>query len=407
MNKVFLILAILLLTQHKMNAQNISIEQAKPYLEAFQKQFTIPESYHFHSVQKIEADHAPAFFFRYQKDENKGMNGEHFSFIISERDKQVLGFTNMDKRYANLNMPSKSETERIAKAFLKKLDGSLSVDLENLWIDRHDEQIFVDSDKRVTIAGMKYKCYRQSTDDYAWVIVGFDGTIVTFERNIKWNMDEQRRITEKWLHDNWLIDHSSISMGKSALVLIETQNEWMHTEGKLNKALVTDKGMMSKSIANIEKALTYARKNNMEVIHVGLRFEKGYPELANGKSGLRKAIPTAGTFPINEFGSQFYDTVKPIEGEFIVTGRVGASGFTGSNLDAYLRNNKIENIYLAGYATHVCVESTLRDGHERSYNTYVISDATSAFNQTQQDYFLSDIVHHFGEHLSTQEFINE
>ncbi|AIM38384.1 isochorismatase [Sphingobacterium sp. ML3W] len=220
-------------------------------------------------------------------------------------------------------------------------------------------------------------------------------------------MDEQRRITEKWLHDNWLIDHSSISMGKSALVLIETQNEWMHTEGKLNKALVTDKGMMSKSIANIEKALTYARKNNMEVIHVGLRFEKGYPELANGKSGLRKAIPTAGTFPINEFGSQFYDTVKPIEGEFIVTGRVGASGFTGSNLDAYLRNNKIENIYLAGYATHVCVESTLRDGHERSYNTYVISDATSAFNQTQQDYFLSDIVHHFGEHLSTQEFINE
>jgi nicotinamidase-related amidase len=195
--------------------------------------------------------------------------------------------------------------------------------------------------------------------------------------------------------------------GKSALILIETQNEWMHPDGKLYKALVTDKEMMHNSISNIEKAVAHARKNNIPVIHVGLRFEKGYPELANGKSGLRKAIPNAGTFPINEFGSQFYETVKPIEGEFVVTGRVGTSGFTGSNLDAYLRNNKIENIYLVGYATHVCVESTLRDGHERSYNTYVISDATSAFNRTQQDYFLNDIVHHFGEHLTTKEFINE
>jgi len=195
--------------------------------------------------------------------------------------------------------------------------------------------------------------------------------------------------------------------GKSALILIETQNEWMHKDGKLYKALVKDKEMMQTSITNIERVLDYARKNNIEVIHVGLRFEKGYPELANGKFGLRKAIPNAGTFPINEFGSQFYETVKPIEGEFVVTGRVGASGFTGSNLDVYLRNNKIENLYLVGYATHVCVESTLRDGHEGGYNTYVISDATSAFNKMQQEYFLSEIVHHFGEHLTTEEFINE
>lgn len=194
---------------------------------------------------------------------------------------------------------------------------------------------------------------------------------------------------------------------KSALILIETQNEWMHKDGKLYKALVKDKEMMHNSIANIEKALDYARKNNIEVIHVGLRFEKGYPELANGKSGLRKAIPNAGTFPINEFGSQFYETVRPIEGEFVVTGRVGASGFTGSNLDVYLRNNKIENLYLVGYATHVCVESTLRDAHEKGYNTFLISDGTSAFNRIQQDYVLSEVVHHFGEHLTTKEFINE
>ncbi len=71
-----------------------------------------------------------------------------------------------------------------------------------------------------------------------------------------------------------------------------------------------------------------------------------------------------------------------------------------------MRNNKIENLYLVGYATHVCVESTLRDAHEKGYNTYVLSDATSAFNKVQQDYFLSEIVHHFEEHLKTNEFTN-
>lgn len=195
------------------------------------------------------------------------------------------------------------------------------------------------------------------------------------------------------------------STEKSALILIETQNEWMHSDGKLSKALVEDQKMMHISIANIEKTLAHARKNDIEVLHVGLRFQKGYPELANGKSGLRKSIPNAGTFPVNEFGSQFYETVKPVDGEFIVTGRVGASGFTGSNLDAYLRNNKIETLYLVGYATHVCVESTLRDAHDKGYNTFVISDATSAFNRTQQNHVLSEIVHHFGGHLTTEEFI--
>lgn len=190
-----------------------------------------------------------------------------------------------------------------------------------------------------------------------------------------------------------------------ALVLIECQNEWLSPKGKLQK-LIEDKEMFNRSITNIEKVLKFARKNKMPIAHVGLRFQKGYPELANGKSGLHKVIPLVGTFPQGELGSQFYDLFQPIKGEFVVSGRVGASGFSGSNLDIWLRNNKIEDIYLVGYATHVCVESTLRDSHDKGYNTFLISDASSAFNRMQQDYVLNEIVHHFGEHLSTEEFIN-
>lgn len=191
-----------------------------------------------------------------------------------------------------------------------------------------------------------------------------------------------------------------------ALILIECQNEWLSPNGKLYKK-IEDKEMFEASIKNIEIVLKHARNIKMPIAHVGLRFQKGYPELANGKYGLHKAIPNAGTFPINEFGSQFFKPFQPIDGEFIVSGRTGSSGFSSSNLDIWLRNNKIENLFLVGYATHVCVESTLREAHDKGYNAILLEDATSAFNRVQQDYVINNIVHHFGKSISTEDFISE
>jgi hypothetical protein len=203
MKQLLIIVAMALLNQDRMKAQNIQSEEVKGCISALQSKIDIPKTFHFQSAKKVQVDGVPAFVVRYEKQENKGAKGEHFSFVISEKDKQILGFTNMDKKYADLKMLSKSETERIAKDFLLKLDRDLAKDLKNLWIERHDEEIIVDG-KPTVIAGMKYKCYRASNNDYAWVIVGYDGSVITFERNIKWNNNEQKRITEKWLHDNWL-----------------------------------------------------------------------------------------------------------------------------------------------------------------------------------------------------------
>lgn len=65
--------------------------------------------------------------------------------------------------------------------------------------------------------------------------------------------------------------------GKSALILIETQNEWMHTGGKLYKTLVKDKEMMHTSIKNIEKALDYARKTILRLFTLVCVLKKVIP----------------------------------------------------------------------------------------------------------------------------------
>lgn len=202
-----LILFVMASISNVANAQKVTLEQAKPYLEAFQKSIEIPKEYHFHSVEKVKIEKVTAYLFRFEKKENKGLRGEHFSFLVQESDKTILGFINMDKKYANTHLPTKEKTEEISKNFLKKVDAKLEKELENQYIRRHDDTILVNG-KETTLAVMKYKCYRTSKDDYAWVYVGFDGSVQAFERNTKWNMLKRQRHGEQWIHDIWRIKNN-------------------------------------------------------------------------------------------------------------------------------------------------------------------------------------------------------
>ena len=195
---------------------------------------------------------------------------------------------------------------------------------------------------------------------------------------------------------------------KSALVLIEYQREWLHPEGKL-RFLLNDPAGFEQSVARSKVALQAARDARMLIAHVGLHFSADHRELGGlgaAQFGLRAAIPRAGTFRSNEGGDvhpEPFTARGPHEIE--IRGRTGASAFTGSNLNDFLRNNGVEHIYIMGYALHVCVLATLVDGHERGFDVSVLEDCTSAFNPEQRQFTLKDVVHHFGEHIGNEEFV--
>ena len=197
--------------------------------------------------------------------------------------------------------------------------------------------------------------------------------------------------------------NEEINKNDSALVMIEFQREWLGPDGRLTK-FMKDTVQFENSKKQAKMALEAARKSGMPVVHVGLFLNGNYAGLGghHAKFGLRKVIQKYGTWKEN--GCKFAEGFEPHNDEFIVQGRLGMSGFSGSNLDSYLRNNQINRIYLAGYALHVCVESTLRDGHDRGYEVILLEDATSAFNSEQQNYVLKNVVHHFGSHISVEEF---
>lgn len=134
-------------------------------------------------------------------------------------------------------------------------------------------------------------------------------------------------------------------------------------------------------------------------------MDPSFKTLGQAKYGLSAMMPQYKSF----LGKQAEIDARftPLSSEYVIRERTGSSAFGGSSLDSYLRNNHIEDIYLMGYALHLCIESTFRQAHDLGYNTNVIYDASYAFSKEQQNYFLDNIVPFYGNAVKTGDFLKQ
>ncbi|WHO76062.1 cysteine hydrolase [Rhizobium sp. BT03] len=203
-----------------------------------------------------------------------------------------------------------------------------------------------------------------------------------------------------------MTDHLSHEAGaRSALILIEYQNDWLAPTGGINGQF-QDREQIDTAIVNSKTILEQARRRNIEVIHVRMVLEPNYRVLGEGKYGLRKMVRDYGSF----LGEQtdFFPGFEPRDGEYVISERTGGgSAFAATTLDSYLRNNRIFDIYVMGFALRQCVESTVRNAHDLGYHTNVIYDASAAFTREQQTSFLSDIAPFYANAITTQAFMTQ
>jgi ureidoacrylate peracid hydrolase len=69
--------------------------------------------------------------------------------------------------------------------------------------------------------------------------------------------------------------------------------------------------------------------------------------------------------------------VAPQPGDIVVP-KARYSGFAGTALEQILNARRIRTVLIAGVATNVCVESTLRDAYHREFFPLMVTDATMA-----------------------------
>ncbi|MDC0609761.1 cysteine hydrolase [Vibrio sp.] len=196
---------------------------------------------------------------------------------------------------------------------------------------------------------------------------------------------------------------TALNSEETALILIEYQNEWISKQGQLRKTLIKDEEQFESAIENSKVVLKKARHNKYHIVHVLMKPNLNCSVFGLASLGLNAAIPKAKTWQGS--CSDIHCDFSPEPNELVVSERIGVSAFSASCLDAYLRNNRISNVIIIGFATHVCVESTLRESHDRGYNTYVVTEATGAFTNEQKDYFSRNIVHHFDKEIKISDWL--
>jgi nicotinamidase-related amidase len=140
------------------------------------------------------------------------------------------------------------------------------------------------------------------------------------------------------------------SLAKSALVLIDCQNTYregvMQLEG------------VEPALVECAKLLQRARDGGTPVIHIQHDAGPGTPYDTKAPIGT------------------IADVVAPKPGETVIT-KAYPSSFEKTDLDATLKKLGITDLVIAGFMTHVCVNSTARAAFNLGYRPTVVANATA------------------------------
>ena len=170
---------------------------------------------------------------------------------------------------------------------------------------------------------------------------------------------------------------------KTALVLVDMQNDFLHPEGAYGRA-----GQSAAPIAELPDRLapvTEAFRN------AGAWIVSTHFTLVPGKNGepyisdhLRKLRPFLGKgdFAPGSFGQDLIDRLAPSD---IRVEKVAFSAFYQSRMEWTLQKFGIDTLVFAGIVTNGGVASTVRDAHLRDFHTVVLEDGCAAFSAEAHD----------------------
>ncbi len=146
------------------------------------------------------------------------------------------------------------------------------------------------------------------------------------------------------------LGHEACPLSDSALIMIDCQNTYREGVMKLEG--------VEEALLEAKKLLNLARDKGIPIFHIKHDGGEGSP------------------YDLNTSLGAISDEVAPEDGEHVIVKNF-PNAFIQTPLDEALRSRGIENIILAGFMTHMCVNSTAHGAFNLGYKATVVANATA------------------------------
>ena len=177
----------------------------------------------------------------------------------------------------------------------------------------------------------------------------------------------------------------SIDPTKTAVVLIEYQNDFTSEGGALHGAVAGRDGAHRHARQHARGWSTPRGRPAPRSSTRRSRSPRASASSSDHPYGILKGVVDSTAFVKGSWGAEIVDAVAPQPGDIVVEGKRGLDAFATTNLDFILRARGITTIALGGFLTNCCVESTMRTGYEKGYQVVTLSDCVAATSAEEHD----------------------
>jgi len=177
------------------------------------------------------------------------------------------------------------------------------------------------------------------------------------------------------------------SPARTALVLVDLQNDFLHPNGAYGRAGVTAPEIAALP-ARLKPVADTMRRAGGWVVSTHFTLVPGRGGKPLILAHLKKLRPflAKGDFAPGGFGHDLVAELKPAD---LMIEKVAYSAFYMSRMEFVLRRAGIDTLVFAGIVTNGGVASTVRDAHVRDFRVIVPADGCAAFSKTTHEATIS------------------
>ena len=194
---------------------------------------------------------------------------------------------------------------------------------------------------------------------------------------------------------------------RPTFLIVDMQNGFCHPSGTFAKLGINVDRHMD-IVPTISKLRAEAHTRDIPVIYLRMGYKKDYSD-----SGIMTEAWPAGWPAVKDlkgfiqgtWDTDIVDELKPdpSKGEIVIE-KARNTGFWKTDLQAKLTELNSDQLIITGFATNVCVESTVRDAYTNGIYAVVVSDGTGTLNEEDHRASLKNMKW-FGEVATADEIV--